>query len=407
MNILFLSWWWPYPADNGSKIRIYNLLRHLSQKHQVTLLSFAEADEATSAQIAHLQTFCAHVKSIAKPHYQPTTLRATLGYLSPWPRSLVDVYSEAMAKAVRDVGQCAPPDVVIASQLQTMRYVELLPQTPSVLEEMEVTSFHDRVEAASGTASRMRARMTLSKLEGALGTLLRRGVAFTVVSEAEQTYLRRIAPPDARIELIPNGVDTQANQPNPAITPKPYSLIYTGAVTYSANYEAVDYFIREVLPLVRARVPQAHLTVTGGTGDVDVRDLAAQPGVTFSGYLPSVADAVRGHWALVVPLRSGGGTRLKILEAMALGTPVVSTHKGAEGLAVQGDEHLLLADSPAEMADAICRLFEDEALRSRLAHNARALVETRYDWSIIGEQLLQVVERSADAYVKEHTGTRM
>jgi hypothetical protein len=97
MRVVFISWWWPYPADNGSKIRIYNLLRHLSQTHQVTLLSFAEAHEATTAQLDHLRSFCTHVESFPKPLYNPGTVRATLGYLSPWPRSLIDVYRPIMA----------------------------------------------------------------------------------------------------------------------------------------------------------------------------------------------------------------------------------------------------------------------------------------------------------------------
>jgi glycosyltransferase involved in cell wall biosynthesis len=393
MRILFISWWWPYPADNGAKIRIYNLLRHLSQEHQVTLLSFAEEHEATTAQIDHLRSVCAHVESFAKPHYNPGTMRATLGYLSPWPRSLIDVYSPIMAKRVETLARQGVVDVVIASQLQTMRYLELLSDIPTILEEIEVTIFHDRVQAAAGTSSKLRAQLTLTKLENALRTLLKRGVAFTVVSDAERDYLRQIAPADALIEVVPNGVDTAVNQPDPSANPQPNSLIYTGAVTYSANYDAVDYFVREVLPLIRQRIPQAHLTVTGGTGDVDVSELAAQPGVTFSGYLPSVAAAVQNSWALVAPLRVGGGTRLKILEAMALGTPVVSTAKGAEGLDVVNGRDLLLADSPHEMAEAVCGLLADAELRARLAAAGRACVEKQYDWGVITARLNKLIEQ--------------
>jgi glycosyltransferase involved in cell wall biosynthesis len=133
--------------------------------------------------------------------------------------------------------------------------------------------------------------------------------------------------------------------------------------------------------------------VTGGTGDVDVSELAAQPGVTFSGYLPSVAAAVQNSWALVAPLRVGGGTRLKILEAMALGTPVVSTTKGAEGLDVVNGRDLLLADSPQEMADAVCSLLADAELRARLAAAGRACVEKQYDWGVITARLNKLIEQ--------------
>jgi polysaccharide biosynthesis protein PslH len=106
---------------------------------------------------------------------------------------------------------------------------------------------------------------------------------------------------------------------------------------------------------------------------------------------------VRGSWVVVAPLRVGGGTRLKILEAMALGTPLISTHKGAEGLAVQSDKHLLLADKPHEIADAISRLFEDENLRQELSQAGRALVVGQYDWSMIGQQFIGLINDVAQA----------
>ncbi len=395
MHILFLSWWWPYPANNGAKLRIYNLLRHLSKSHKVTLLSFAETDEATSEQIEHLRQFCAHVEAVPKPVYNPTTTKALIGYLSRWPRSLVDVYSPVMAKRVPEVAHHCGINVIVASQLQTMRYLDLLPEIPAVLEEIEVTIFHDQVTRANRASGRFRAGLTLTKLENTLAGLLARDVAFTVVSESEREYIRHFAPAGSRIEVVPNGVDTSANRPDPGVTPAPHTLIYTGAVTYNANLDAADYFIREVWPLIRQRTPDAQFTVTGGTGRVDVSQLAAQPGVNFSGYLPSVAQAVQASWATVAPLRIGGGTRLKILESMALGTPVISTTKGAEGLNVTHGENILIADTPAALADAVHTLFSDSHLRARLAAGGRALVEREYDWSIITARLTALIEQVA------------
>jgi glycosyltransferase involved in cell wall biosynthesis len=393
-RILFISWWWPYPADNGSKIRIYNLLRHLSQQYHVALVSFAEADEAQPEQVEHLRGLCESVDVIPKPHFDPAGLKALLGYFSHWPRSLVDTYTTEMEQAIQRVAAERPVDLMIASELGNMRYLEVLPGLPGILEEAQVAIARSAVEQASGTASRLRAEMTLAKTESAIRHLMNRGVVVTTASETEEVFLRHFAPAGAAIKVIPNGVDTQLHRPDPAVEPQANSLIYTGAVTYYANYDAVAYFVREVWPLVRQRSPEARFTVTGSTRDVDVSDLAAEPGVHFSGYLPSVADAVRQHWALVVPLLSGGGTRLKILEAMALGTPVISTRKGAEGIHARSDEHLLIADSPAEMADAVCRLLADPALRARLSQAGRALVEQEYDWSVIGGQLVNVIERT-------------
>src|SRR4051812_39732119 len=249
MHILFISWWWPYPANNGSKIRIYNLLRQLSQQYQITLLSFAEPDEATPDQLAHLRSFCQRVEVVAKPTYKSSTLKATLGYLSRWPRSLVDVYSVEIETLVKQI--CADSNIqaIVASELQTMRYLELAPHIPGILEEIEITRFHDQVQEASGQARRLRAQMTLTKFENSLRQLLVRGVAFTVVSEAERQNVLRFAPPQADIRVVPNGVDTVVNHPDTTVVVEPYRIIYTGAVTYQPNYEAVRYFIHEILPL--------------------------------------------------------------------------------------------------------------------------------------------------------------
>ncbi len=391
MRLLFISWWWPYPADNGSRLRIYNLLRCLAAVHEVHLLSFAEDGDATPERIAHLRAFCTHVEAIPKPHYNPGGMKAALGYFSRWPRSLVDVYSPAMAQRVEMALQQQRIEVLVASELQTMRYLELAPALPAVLDEAQVIIFRDQLAQLQNPASRFRAQLTLTKLEAAYARLIKRGVAITVASTTEKAGFDQFASPGARVVIIPNGVDT-ATQRLGSESPQPNTLIYPGAVTYSTNYDAVSYFIREVLPRVRQQIPEVQFTVTGSTNGVDVRDLAAQPGVTFAGYLPEVAPAIRSSWAVVVPLRQGGGTRLKILEAMALGTPVISTRKGAEGLNLQHGENILLADEPGELAQAAVTLLNDPALRARLSEAGRALVEREYDWSVIAQPLLTLID---------------
>ncbi len=390
MQLIFVSWWWPYPANNGSKIRIYNLLRQLACVHEVTLLSFAESDEATPDDIAHMRTFCHKVEIFPKPHVQPGKIESLQGYLASWPRSMVYNYSPAVAERIQQIIKSTEIDLVIASEVDTLRYLEAVPGIPTILEEVQLTYYLNRVEEV-GSAAGFRAQLTLNKLTGALRKLHQQGTRFTVASESELVNIQRWVSPDAKPNVILNGVDTQTHQPSD-IAPPPDTMIYPGAVTFNANLDAVSYFIQDVLPLIRQQAPQAEFTVTGKTGDVDVSNLRNQPGVVFSGYLPSVSDAVRQSWATVVPLRMGGGTRLKILESMALGTPVVSTRKGAEGLNVQDGSEILLADTPDEMAKILCDLFENPDLRAKIAVNGRKRVEQEYDWTVIGRQLLNFVE---------------
>lgn len=402
MRVLFLSCWWPYPAVNGSKIRIYNLLRQLAKRHEVTLLSFVESGEGKPEDIDYLRTFCRHVEAIPEPHPNPGRLQTLQGYLSPWPRSLVYNYSLTMAGRVNEIVNSGQAGMVIGSQVDMLRYLEQAScHVPTLLEEVELTMYHDSLQTAPGIAHRLRARMTLAKLENGLRLSFARHTAATVVSTAEYNLVRRIAPPDTCIEVIPNGVDTGLHRPVSA-APKPYTLVYPGSVSYQPNYEAVRYFVEDVLPLVRRRFPQVSFTVTGSTGDADISALAAAPGVHFTGFVESIDELVGSSWALVVPLRSGGGTRLKILEAMALGTAVVSTRKGAEGLDVHPGEDILIADSPEAMAQTLCDLFEDAAARQRIGQNGRRLVEQVYDWNIIGSRFLDMIDTVARKYPNGH-----
>jgi glycosyltransferase involved in cell wall biosynthesis len=165
-------------------------------------------------------------------------------------------------------------------------------------------------------------------------------------------------------------------------------------LSYSANYDALRFFLDEIWPLIRSRRPDARLRVTGRL-DGSLDGLAVDSHVEFTGYLPDIRPAVAASWLSVVPLRMGGGTRLKILESMALGTPVVATSKGAEGLGVTSGRDILLADGPSEFAEAVIRLLDSPELREHLAINGRQVVASKYDWNEIGQRFNALVEQVA------------
>lgn len=200
-----------------------------------------------------------------------------------------------------------------------------------------------------------------------------------------------LAGTSGRVELITNGVDCDQHQPG-LFPVRSNTLIYNGALTYSANYDAMHYFLSDIYPELRQRVPYITLTITGSTKDVDRSRLQLDESVQLAGYVPDIQSAVGSRAVCVIPIRHGSGTRLKILEAMALGVPVVSTTKGAEGLDVTDGEHLLLADEPHDFADRVCAILNDMTLRARLTANARHLVEQKYDWRTIGRSFADLVE---------------
>jgi glycosyltransferase involved in cell wall biosynthesis len=219
--------------------------------------------------------------------------------------------------------------------------------------------------------------------------------ACTVVSEPEHRRLTQIVPGYAPITIIPNGVDAAHYDEiaaEIAAEPQPDTLIYSGSLTYHANFDAVEFFLCGVFPLIQAQRPNVKLFVTGKLDGVSIDSLPHDSGVTFTGYLDDVRPLVANSWISIVPLRVGGGTRLKILESLALGTPVVSTSKGAEGLDLASGRDILIADKPTDFAAAVLRLLQDASLRGALGKNGRLAVTRKYDWGTIGGQFCDLIE---------------
>jgi glycosyltransferase involved in cell wall biosynthesis len=214
----------------------------------------------------------------------------------------------------------------------------------------------------------------------------------SMVSKQNREDVEQLIPAmRGKVTVIPNGVDTDLNSPGIA-RPIPNTLIYNGALTYRANLDAMVYFTREILPQIHSLAPDVNLKITGRNQGVNLRRLHDDKRIQLTGYLEDVRPAVSGSWICVVPLRDGSGSRLKILEAMALGTPIVSTSKGAEGLEVTHEKDILIGDTPEEFAQQTLRLLGDVDLRNRLVRNARTLVEEKYSWRQISEQFCQWVE---------------
>ena len=386
MKILFLSRWFPYPMNNGSKIRIYNLLRGLSQHHEVTLLSFAD-QPGVSPEAPEVRAVCSRVDVVPWREFDPTTARARLGFLSLKPRSVVDTFSPEMAGAITRTLTAEKFDLIIASQLQMAAYYWYFQDVPAVFEEMEIGLFHDQAFSAGGKI-RLRQALTWFKLRTYLSRLLDAYAACTVASAQERQLLLRNFPGFRRpIEIIPNCLNMDEYK-NVEAERKPDTLIFAGPFKYHANYEAMKWFVGEVFPLILEQVPDAHLIITGDHLNLP---LPSTKNITLAGYVDDVKSLTASCTVGIAPLLSGGGTRLKILEAMALGTPVVATSKGAEGLDAQAGEHLLIADSAGDFAESTVRLLKEAGLRQKLAENAKKLVRGRYDWGGIMPSFLHLL----------------
>ena len=395
MRLLVISQFFPYPPINGGRMRVYQLVRGLSSRHGVHLLTFS-ASAGDIDYAGRLKSFCREVHVVREEESRPLSLRAAFGLLSPAPRSYVTSWSREMKVLVSDQASRHRFDAAIAFGLRNAAYLKSLVGMVRVVDNENVdTAFAARLAVESQSSlvkfrrklTRAKSRIYESKLAGLLDAAL-------VVCEEDKEELARIAPAlKARkaIHVVPNGAELALlDYRGPEVDGR--QIIFPGALTYSANYDSAAYFCAEILPLIKARIPDAGMIITGSTDGVDTAPFRNVPDVTLTGFLDDPRPAIAGSAVVVVPTRVGGGTRLKILEAMALGTPVVSTSFGAMGLGAKHGTHLLMGDTPGDFAADVCALMKDWELRARITRSARDFVAARYGWESIAQSLNQILE---------------
>ncbi len=393
MKLLVLSTWFPFPPDNGSRIRAYHLLRQLATRHEIRLIAGVQDDIAAEVEqgMVELQSFCKAVIPVpwqwhnAKQRGGTGIVRALL---SPTPRSILETPNPVLVATIAQELQI-PPDVVLVLELGMDAYLPVLPKNlPAVMDQAEVSGMERAFRQAKGIPARLRKRLTYRKNTTYWRERWKRYAAITAVSEEEARAVRQVVGGVyPSVVVIPNGVSIGDYTPRQPSAIVPGRLLYTGALTYGPNREAVRWFVRDILPLIAEQVPEAHLIVTGRHNPSEVTDLHQNPRVHLTGFLPDLRPTLAEAAICVVPLLSGGGTRLKIIEAWAAGVPVVSTTIGAAGLGATEWNTILLANSAHDFAGKVVSLLTDPATANTLATNARTYAESRFDWSMIGDRL--------------------
>ena len=387
MRILFLSRWFPFPADNGSKLRVYNLIKVLSRHHTVTLLSFTDKPEI-DREAPEIRALCAEVCVVPWKEFDPGSLKARTGFFSLSPRSILDTFSVRMAGEISRTLQGSKFNLVIASQLPMAAYYRYFHGVPALFEELELGLAFQDLPQSRGWKEKLRHGLTQLKLRFYLGRLLSGFKAVTVVSERERDLASRLFSRVDHIMVVPNCIDFEDYQKAPA-GERCNRLIFTGSFRYEANYEAMRWFVGQVFPRILEQKPGTELVITGDHAGLP---FPSDENIILTGHVKDIRGMISSSAVSIAPMLSGGGTRLKILEAMALGTPVVATSKGAEGLAVRGGEHVLIADDPAAFSACVLRLLGDEKLRGDLSVRARCLVQEQYSWGPVLPGFLQLVE---------------
>ena len=395
MNILYLSRWLPYPPDNGSKIRIYNTLKYLAEYgHKIHLITFYQPDENPQKAEVALRSICQDINFVLYKPFQPDNLKSLMAFMALKPRSVITTFQKQMANLIDAAFSYRQIDTIIASQIDMAVYgiVAKKHRIPAILEELELGIYHDQFNFAKNIKLRVRHGLTWFKVVAYVRKLATTYQNITVVSEKERELVQSLVK-QTKISLLSNGVDLEH------YVFKPYhaeeradQIVFNGALTFSLNYEAIQYYVNEIYPLLKSNQLNLKLIITGHNKGVNLQGLTKVESklpddIYFSGFVDDIRPIINSSKVCIAPLLRGGGTRLKIIEAFALGTPVVATSKGAEGLNVRDGIHLLIADTPEQFASSILRLQADPILASTLAINARELVEKNLDWQGIISKL--------------------
>ena len=397
MRLLIVSEWFPYPPIAGAKIHAYNLIRQLARGAEIDLVAAVHtlSPEQVAAGTSHLKQFCSSVGSGAPIPYRYGVGKALRVLVDPV--LAVGRYTHNRGlEALLAARLVTRYDAVIASLSgapgSTLLSLVKLGARPLIADDVELGVL--RPKPATPLLRRARNEYTWRHLRRFTHGLLQSIDVIRVTSENERRLFADLVRTPDQCVVIPNVIDPQEYAGD--FGPREFNrLLYAGSFGYIANYEAMLWFTQQVF----GRIPGGQaleVIVTGNTAGRDLRPLQeACPQIQFPGFVDDIRPYFAQSGICIVPILAGGSTRLKIIEAMAWGTPVVSTRIGAEGLEVTHEQNILLADTPEDFAAGIGRLLNDRALWQRLSAAGRALVAARYSADAMYRQYRDILARVA------------
>ncbi len=388
MHILFLTADLPFPPDSGPQAKTYNLLQHLTQVHRVTLVSFtAGTNLAGVTRLRELgaEVHTIHTHSSVGPSVQTRSFNWSPNPLPLATRAAVQQMHNLLAMLSEQAATRGEPfELVHADQIVMAPFATPL-QLPRLLDlhHLPWADVEGQIATATGLA-RWLLQREIKALRHETGRIAAAFDALTVVSEDDRRTLAELLKPGSTISVIPIAVDPPVQEYALPRATNAQNILSLTALGRSTNADGVRWFARDVYPLVRRQSPQSRLDICGAAPPAAIRDLAERdPTILVHGHIDDPRPFIHTAGCLIVPLRNGGGMRVTILEALARGIPVVATSIGCAELDLQPGEHLLVADTPSEFADAVSLLLRDPELGLRLAEAGRRQVIERYAWNVV------------------------
>jgi polysaccharide biosynthesis protein PslH len=397
LKILFLTNRSPYPIKDGQSRRTYNVLRGLAHRHEVCLLSLVESpEEALPASVANLTGFCEKVELVPAPSKRLSfamVVRLLRSVFSRDPYTIWRHYSKPYVTRLKARLKATPFDIIHCDILPLAYCVRDLHSPVRALTDHDVSYLKARRLAAQSRNPFLKLflyleSVKLKRLESTIFAKLDLGIA---VSEVDREHLERLCP-RARFAVVENGVDVRAFFPDPGAL-EPDALVWVGGFRQQANCDAIRFFLEDIFPLIKRQRGETKLYVVGdGIPDWLKASANADASIILTGFVDDPLPYIQRSAVFIAPILSGGGTKLKILEAMAAGKAIVSTTIGVEGIQGNDEEHFLVADAAEAFSSCVIALLNDVALRDRLGENARRRAMETYDWEAICQGMSKIYQ---------------
>ncbi len=375
MRILIIASEVPYPPTDANRAVVLNLLRHFREKHDVTMLAMTSGDDPEDVAVVR-----GMVKELELVEHEisKTPWRRLLSMFTLWPFGVLLYRNRAFAAALERLLGRKRFDVIIGGHINMAQYTVEVQHTPKIIAPLDAISLYYRRQLGLplDPLSFLYSLLQYWKVKRYERRTYPRYDACVLVARRDAEVIRELCP-GLPIYFAPSGTDI----PTEVAVPKtPFSIAFSGVMDYPPNVDGALYFAHEIFPLVRKEVPQATFHVVGKDPNADVRALERRDGIVVTGTVPDVKEYLRRMQVFVCPMRLGAGMKMKVLEAMAVSLPVVSTTRGAEGMDFVAGREFVAADEPAEFAAAVVRLLEDENLREEYGRWGRRAVEINYTW---------------------------
>ena len=405
MNILWLSHLVPYPPKGGVLQRSYNLIRHIASHHNVFLLAFNQKallrnDDDLLEAVNALKKICQGVEIVSLPSDKSITTKYALIFKSLFTKKPYTVnwnLLSEMDKKVNSIILSFGPDIIHYDTIGMAEYFQKLKKMPQVLNHHNIESamMYRRAKKEKNVAKKIYFYQEAFKIEQYERKVCELFNCNLVVSKEDKGTLKHIAH-NARIEIIENGVDTKYFYVEREKKEK-NTLVFAGGMNWYPNKDAMLFFAKEIWPILTRKRPNIRMYIIGMNPSDELTRLSSKDrNLIVTGYVDDVRLYFEKASLYVCPIRDGGGTRLKILDALSSRIPIVATKIAAEGIDVKHEKNILIAETPKEISESIIRLLDDRHLSEKLAYEGRLLVEKSYEWSVIGNKLSIIYKELAN-----------